>query len=324
MAERGKNTIHSLTNGETFIEGTKNLLNHATAFYKELFGLAKGNLFHLSIDRWSSDEKLSVDDNIILTSVFTEEEVKKALFSMESNRAPGPDDIPVEFYKHYWDFVKGDIMRLFEAFHNNTLDVARLNYGIITLIPKINGAKKIQKYRPICLLRCPYKLITKVLDNRVAVFADKLISKYQNAFIKHRNIMDGILTLHEVLHHTHHKKKTGIVLKLDFEKAYDKINWDFLLECHRNCGFGPTWCGWVEKILHNGTLSIKLNNETGPYFQSHKGVHQGDPYSPFLFNLVVEDLSKMVTNAQKENMITGLAPDLIEGRVAILQYQMIR
>ena len=94
--------------------------------------------------------------------------------------------------------------------------------------------------------------------------------------------MDGILTLHEVLHHTHLKKKVGIVLKLDFEKAYDKINWEFLLECHKNQGFGPTWCGWVEKILHNGTLSIKLNNETGPYFQSHKGVRQGDPYFPFI------------------------------------------
>ena len=67
-------------------------------------------------------------------------------------------------------------------------------------------------------MRCPYKLITKVLENRVAVFADKPISRHQNAFIKKRNIMDGILTIHEVLHHTQAKRKTGIVLKLDFEK----------------------------------------------------------------------------------------------------------
>ena len=127
---------------------------------------------------------------------------------MDSNRAPGPDNIPAEFYRFYWDVVKDDIMNLFKAFHERTLDVERLNYGTITLIPKINGAKKIQEVRPICLLRCPYKLITKVLDNRVAVFAYKLISRHQNAFIKKRNIMDGILTLHEILHHTHVKKKT--------------------------------------------------------------------------------------------------------------------
>ena len=235
MGGREKNTIHSFTAGEVVIEGTQNLLAHATSFYKELFGPARGNMFHLSADTWSEEEKLSEEDNILLTSEFTEEEVKRALFGMGCNRAPGPDNIPAEFYMHCWEFVKKYIMHLFEAFHSNKLDIARLNYGIITLIPKMKGAKKIQQYRPICLLRCPYKLITKVLDNRVAMFADILISKHQNAFIKHRNIMDGILTLHEILHHTHHmKKKVGVVLKLDFEKAYDKINWEFLLDCHRD------------------------------------------------------------------------------------------
>lgn len=97
-------------------------------------------------------------------------------------------------------------MRLFEAFHEGTLDVERLNYGTVTLIPKINGAKKNQEFWPIFLLRCPYKLITKVLDKRVAMFADKLINRHQNNFIKKRNIMDGILTLHDVLHHTQVKK----------------------------------------------------------------------------------------------------------------------
>ena len=98
------------------------------------------------------------------------------------------------------------------------------------------GAKKIQQFRPICLLHCPYKLITKVLDNRVAIYVDKLISRHQNAFIKNKNIMDGILSLHEVLRHAHSKRKVGVVLKLDFEKAYDKINSDFLLQCHRMRG----------------------------------------------------------------------------------------
>ena len=137
------------------IEGTDNLLTHATSFYKELFGPARGNMFHLSPEACSEEEKLNEEDNVLLTSEFTEEEVRKALFGMGCNRAPGPDNIPAEFYKHCWDFVKNDIMRLFDAFHENALDVARLNYGVITLIPKMNGAKKIQQYRPICLLRSP-------------------------------------------------------------------------------------------------------------------------------------------------------------------------
>uniref|UniRef100_A0A453T0F0 Reverse transcriptase domain-containing protein n=1 Tax=Aegilops tauschii subsp. strangulata TaxID=200361 RepID=A0A453T0F0_AEGTS len=98
--------------------------------------------------------------------------------------------------------------------------------------------------------------------------------------------------------------KVGIVLKLDFEKAYDKVNWDFLLECHKMRGFNETWCGWIKQILYEGTVSIKLNNFTGPYFQSAKGVRQGDPHSPFRFNLVVECLTKMIKNAQKNKLIT--------------------
>ena len=219
---------------------------------------------------------------------------------MAPNRAPGPDNIPAEFYQVCWDIVKNDIMALFKAFHQGTLDVQQLNYGVITLLPKVSEAEKIQQYRPISLLRCPYKLITKVLDRRVAIYANKLISTTQNAFVKGRNIMDGVLSLHEILNYTYVKKKVGIVLKLDFEKAYDKVNWDFLLECHKMRGFDKTWCGWIEKILHNGTVSIKLNGSVGLYFQSKKGVRQGDPHSPFLFNLAVECLTKMIKNAQKQ------------------------
>src|SRR3954465_15972286 len=118
-------------------------------------------------------------------------------------------------------------MNLFQDFYDGKLELHRLNYGVITLLPKISGADKIQQFRPICLLRCPYKLITKVMDNRVAAYAHILLSANQNAFIKNRNIMDGGLTLHEILHHTQVKKKVGIVLKLDFEHAYHKVSWDF-------------------------------------------------------------------------------------------------
>ena len=166
-------------------------------------------MFHLRPDTWADEEKLSADDNADLCHEFTETEVKEALFSMAHNRAPGPDNIPVEFYQVCWDIVKEDIMRLFEHFRKGTLDVQRLNYGVITLFPKTADADKIQQFRPICLLRCPYKLITKVLDRRVERYADKLISSTQNAFVKGRSIMDGVLSLHEILNYTHVKKGLG-------------------------------------------------------------------------------------------------------------------
>lgn len=181
------------------IEGTDNLIAHATDYYKELFGPAPWNQFSLDPDMWSVDEKLNDADNADLVGEFTEAEVKAALFDMEANRAPELDYIPAEFYQSCWDTVKGDVMRLFYSFHKGTLDVQRLNYGIITLLPKVSGADRIQQFHPICLLRCPYKLITKVLDRRVEKYAHKLISPTQNAFVKGRNIMDGILALYELL-----------------------------------------------------------------------------------------------------------------------------
>jgi hypothetical protein len=103
---------------------------------------------------------------------------------MKSNRAPGSDEIPTEFYQHCWEVVKIDVMNLFHNFHNGSLNLQRFNYGVITLLPKMADANKIQQYRPICLLRCIYKLITKTLTIRLDPYASKLFSIQQNAFIK--------------------------------------------------------------------------------------------------------------------------------------------
>jgi hypothetical protein len=126
------------------------------------------------------------------------------------------------------------------------LETLRLNYGIITLLPKNSDANQISQYRPICLLRCIYKLLTKVLTSRVEPFLDKIISINQNAFMKKRNIVDGIMSLHEIMHHTHVKNHIGIIFKLDFEKAFDEVNWNFLLSCQRAMGFGDFWCSKIE------------------------------------------------------------------------------
>lgn len=294
---RRKNSMVSLECGSVVIEGTKNLLPHATNYYRELFGPAPGNICQIDASLWSQDENIMPEDNEYLTRPFSLEEIKTTLFAMKPNRAPGPDNIPAEFYQHCWDVVSPELFNLFEWFYEGKLDVQRLNYGVITLLPKSAEANRIQQYRPICLLRCPYKLITKVMDLRAAKVANKIFSIQQNAFIKGRHIVDGILSLHEVLHYTHIKKDVGVIFKIDFEKAYDKVNWEFLLDCHVKRGFNSKWCGWVAQILRNGTVSVKINDEVGPYIQSAKGVRQGDPHSPFLFNLAADCLTKMVLAA---------------------------
>jgi len=150
--------------------------------------------------------------------------------------------------------------------------------------------------------------------------ADKLILLNQTAFMKNRDIMNGILALHEILHETKRKNEVGIILKLDFEKAYDKICWEFLFDCLKIRAFCATWCDWIKQVVSEGTVSVKVNDITGPYFTSHKGVRQGDPLSPILFNFAADYLTRMIRQAQRNGLVTGLADNLIPQGVIILQY----
>jgi hypothetical protein len=109
----------------------------------------------------------------------------------------------------------------------------------------------------------------------------KLISSRHTAFIKGINIMDGVMSLHEILHEAKRKKQQGVVLKLDFEKAYDKVDWNYLMKCISQKGFCEEWCAKINSILRNGTLCVKTNNTREKIFGSRRGVRQGNPFSPF-------------------------------------------
>ena len=149
----------------------------------------------------------------------------------------------------------------------------------------------------------------------------RMINRCQSGFLKEINIMDGIMALHEILHDIRIKIKDGLVLKLDFEKAYDKLNWDFLFECLKQRGFSAKWSEWIKLVMSSGTVSVKINNTSGSYFKSGRGVRQGDPLSPFMFNIAADTLAKMISLAQRNKLIKGLVPDYIENGVAIIQYE---
>ena len=133
--------------------------------------------------------------------------------------------------------VKEMVKRMLDSPHAEELQLRRLNYGVVTLIPKTKDAATIKQYRPICLYYVCYKIVTKVLTNRLERVADKVVSKSQTAFMKNANILDGVVTIHEVFHELRRTKQEGVILKLDFEKAYDRVNWDFLQEVLLKKGF---------------------------------------------------------------------------------------
>lgn len=177
------------------------------------------------------------------------------------------------------------------------------------------------KFRPISLLNCSYKIFTKVLTNRINRVADRIISSKQSAFIKRRYILESVVTAHEISHSVHQLGDQDVVLNLDYEKAYDKVNWEFLLEVLEKRGFGPKWMMWVKIILYNGSVGISVNNVEGKFFKkTGKGLRQKDPLSPILFNFVVDILSRMLDKAVHHGPIRGLGTSIVPQGVVCLQY----
>ena len=110
---------------------------------------------------------------------------------------------------------------------------------------------------------------------------NRLTSSNQSVFIKGRFILESVVTAHEVLHSTYHSGSPGLVLKLDYEKAFDKVNLDFLMEILEKRNFGPRWMKWIYQITHLGFVGVKLNGVEGNFFTTGKGLRQGDTISPF-------------------------------------------
>lgn len=147
---------------------------------------------------------------------------------------------------------------MFMDLHKGLLDIRRLSYGVITLVPKVKEANVIKQYRPICLLNVDYKWFTKTLTNRFSPIAKKIIGENQTGFIKGRNILEGVVVIHEVIHELRRTKGKGLILKIDFEKAYDRVRWDFLEQVMMGRNFHPTWIKWVMDTVKGVRCALTL------------------------------------------------------------------
>ncbi|WVZ90587.1 hypothetical protein U9M48_036874, partial [Paspalum notatum var. saurae] len=155
-----------------------------------------------------------------------------------------------------------DLMTMFYDFYKGDLCLFSLNFGVITLLPKCQEAVKIQQFRPICLSNVSFKIFTK-----------KVIQPSQIAFLPGRYILEGVTILHEPIHELHRKKLNGVIFKVDFEKAYEKVKWPLLQQTLRMKGFSPLWCQWIQDFVSKGSVAVKVNNDVGRYFKTDKGLH---------------------------------------------------
>ena len=212
------------------VEDTKSIINIVVDYYKQLFGREETLDINLDDDFWDPSVKVSNEYNRKLEANITEEDVRAAVFGSYAEGAPGPDGFPFLFYQQFWDTIKGDLMLLVDAWNNDSLDLYRLNFSLLTLIPKEPDADIIQKFRPIALTNCSFKIFAKCLANQLGDIGDEIISQNQTAFIKGRYIVESVVTAHEIIHDVVTNNREAFVFKLDYEKAYDRVSKEFLLK----------------------------------------------------------------------------------------------
>lgn len=241
---------------------------------------------------------------------FTEEEVWATIKELPADKSPVPDGFTAEFYRAAWRIIKHDVMRAFDFFYEtNRGQLHRLNGALVTLLPKKVDAKTPGDYRPISLIHSFAKLITKVLANRLAPVLHTLVDINQSAFIKKRSIHDNFKLVELAAKALYRKKKSSLLLKLDISKAFDTVDWTFLLQVLQAMGFGSRWRDWISMILSSASTRILMNERPGRRITNRRGLRQGDPLSPMLFILVMEVLQRLFTAAARANI---LAPPPIQ------------
>ncbi|GJS40373.1 RNA-directed DNA polymerase, eukaryota [Tanacetum coccineum] len=206
----------------------------------------------------------------------TYDEIKNAVWDCGTNKSPGPDGFTFEFFRRYWKTIDDDVVAAVLQFFSS---------GSV------------------------YKIIAKILANRLSLVISSLISDVQSAFVSNGQILDGPFILNELLSWCKHKKSKAMIFKVDFEKAFDSVRWDYLDDVLNKFGFRVKWRGWIQGCLNSAMGSILVNGSLTSEFKFFKGLKQGDPLSPFLYILIMESLHLSFKNVVNVGLYKGIPID---------------
>jgi len=301
-SRRRRNAIQFIMVDDGVVEGVGNVRSDVFSHFAAHFQPSR-------VDRPTMDDihflSLTCRQGAGLVKPFSMDEVKAAVSDCDNFKCSGLDSITFGFIKDFWDMLKEDVMRFLVEFHRNEKLTKGINSTFIALIPKVDNPQRLNDFRPIPLVGCKYKILAKILANRLCLVIDSVISYSQSAFIKGRQILDGILVANEVVDEAKTCKKELILFKVDFEKAYDSIDWKYLDEVMVKTGFPTLWRKWIKECIGTTTSSVLVNGSPTDEFSLGRGLRQGDPLSPFLFLLAVEGFHVLMDSLSHNNLYKG-------------------
>ena len=313
------NSIHSLNINGIVTDDAKLIANLCSKFYSNLYS-SKYNKEATShfLNSLNNVRKIDVADKDYCDTPLTLAEVADSVARLKNNKSPGTDGLTAELYKAFSEHLAPFLLQVFtESIENDSLPPS-LTQGLVTLIPK---PKKdpllIDNWRPICLLNNDYKIMASIFARRIKETLDTIIDETQSGFMRNRHISNNIRLVLDILDYSDLISEDSFILFLDFYKAFDTIEHQFIFLSLEKFGFGHFFRKAVQTLYVNGNSSIKLKNGTSPRFNLERGIRQGCPISPYLFLLCTQILTTYVCNstiqgisiAGRDIIISQLADD---------------
>ena len=274
-------------------------------YYKNLFTSNNANSIEskLYIQNTDLENKLNDTDSDVCEGKITLEECELAVARMKSNKSPGLDGITTEFYQKFWPDLKNILVNVY----NNSFDCGILPFSqrqsVLSLIFKKGDPLQLSNYRPISLLNNDLKILSHCLAQRLKKVLYKIINSDQNGFIKNRYIGFNLRQIQDVIDYCNQYSIEGAIVFIDFSKAFDSLEWDFMNHTLDHFGFKQNFINWVKTMYNDIYCSVTNNGWLSERFKCTKGIRQGCPLSALLFVLSVEI---MAIRLRKDKNIKGI------------------
>ena len=241
---------------------------------------------------------LSESDRNVCEGALTLAELTTSVKSLNNNKAPGPDGFTVEFYSKFWDLLGPHILDVINlCFSEGELCDSMKSSATRLIYKKRGDIKNLKNWRPISLLNADYKICSKAITLRLSKVLDSIIDCDQTCSVPGRSISSNIVTLRDTLDYIERTNETGILISLDQEKAFDRVDRSFLMDLLNRFGFGPDFCNWIKTFYKDANMQIILNGWLTQKIPLLRGVRQGDSLSPLLYILCVEVLACSIRNS---------------------------